>query len=218
MARTRRAARDVADLRDGGEIWIDHAAVEARDIEWLRDVEWLTLWNVALPHGFLSTLPRLWAIDLRGGSSTDLRAVEGCDGLRCLTVNQVRGLRDLSIVGSLGSLEFLSLYGLKQVEFVPSLKELRALRRLEVGQMRGLQTMAGLLDAPAIEQLCLRKWVNVTADDVARINGHASLREFEWWAEDVPAYRWLPVVEAVGLPKAEPMVPRDWFAERDAKR
>lgn len=212
MATKKKPAREVAQLRGGGEVWIDHAEIVGADAEWMRDAQWLTLWNVTTPPGFLATLPELWAVDLRGGSATDLAVIEGCVGLRCLIVNQVRGLRDLSLLSSLTSIEFLSLYGLKQVESAPSLSALSALRRLEVGQMRGLATIGPLLEAPAIEEIYLHKWVNATGDDVARLKASPTLRTFDWWGVDIPISRWLPIVTDVGLPKTKPIMPRDWFA------
>ena len=212
---SRRPARENARLHSDSEIWIDHAEIVADDFEWLRRVEWLTLWNVTTPPGFLASLPQLWALDIRGGSSLDLESVDGCRGLRCLIVNQVRGLHDLAVVGGLTALEFLMVYGLKQVEVAPSLGDLRSLRRLEVGQMRGLASLGGLLDAPAIEDLCLTRWVTVTTNDLERIRAHPSLRRFEWFGEDVPVFRWRPVVEAVNLPKLNAVRPHEWFDSRE---
>jgi hypothetical protein len=193
---------------------MDHAEVTDGDWEWLRSVNWLTLWNVTLPEGFLASLPELWALDLRGGSATDLRAVVGCPRLRCLVVNQVRGLRDLSVLESLHTLELLVVYGLKQVTVAPSLSSLGSLRRLEVGQMRGLDGLGGFLDAPLLEELFLIRWVNVTAEDVERVKTHPTLAYFDWFAEDVPVSRWLPVLEVVALPKPAVVDPKDWFSRR----
>ncbi len=210
MASKKKPAREVAQIRSD-EVWIDHAEIGDADAEWLGGVEWLTLWNVTVPQGFLAGLPKLWAVDWRGGSASDLAILDGCTRLRGLVVNQVRGLRDLSLLGSLTSLEFLSIYGLKQVESAPSLQALTRLQRLEVGMMRGLERIGPLLEAPAIEELYLHKWVNVTTDDVERLKHHPTLRSFDWWGVEVPSSRWIPVLEAVGLPKANPVMPRDWF-------
>jgi hypothetical protein len=135
MTRSRERYRPDWQFRTDGSVWIDHATVMPHDLARLADVQVLTLWNVRLPDGFLAQLPRLWWLDLRGGSATDLRRLVGCRSLRYLQVNQVRGLRDLSVISSLDRLEFLSLYGLAQVEALPSLAALPRLCRVEVGQM-----------------------------------------------------------------------------------
>ena len=218
MATKRRPGREVAQDRGGGEFWIDHAVLEEGDLAWLRSATWLMLWNVAVPPGFLAQLPNLWGLDLRGGSATDLSVVDGCPALRCLVVNQVRGLSDLSIVPTLTTVELLAVYGLRQVTTAPSLAALPALRRLQVGQMRGLPALAGLLDAPGLKELMLHKSVNVTADDVARIKGHPTLTHFGWYAEDVPLSRWRPVVEAIALPRPATVSPKAWFSPKDADR
>lgn len=208
---------EVAEHRGNGEVWINHAAIGPEDVEWLHDVEWLTLWNVTVPPGLLGSLRRLWGLDLRGGSGTGLGALDGCKALRCLVINQIRGLRDLSTIGSLISLELLELYGLKQVESVPSLSSLTALRRLNMGLMRGLRALDGALDAPGLEELSLYKWMTVTELDLARIKRHPSLRRFHWLGIDVPEARWVPVNEGVGLPPPRIMFPRDWFESENGR-
>ncbi len=211
MTSAKKAAVDVAQIRSEFEIWIDHARLEPADAEWLRGVRWLTLWNVTVPQGLLASLPNLQGLDLRGGSAPDLALLDGCVGLRCLVVNQVRRMRDLSVLGTLTSLELLQLYGLKQVTDVPSLGGHAALRRLDLGVMRGLSELNGLLDAPGLEEVFLFKHINVSEADVARIRAHGAMQSFDWVGIDVPAVKWLPVVEEIGLPKTRAVRPMDWF-------
>ncbi len=49
----RRPAGEVPQHRGDGEGWIDHAEIVEGDASWLRDVEWLTLWNVSRPSASL---------------------------------------------------------------------------------------------------------------------------------------------------------------------
>ena len=95
MAQKRKPAREVVQDRGDGEFWLDHAKIADDDRNWLKAAERLTLWNVLVPDGFLAKLPRLWWLDLRGGSATDLSVAKGCTKLRYLQVNQVRGMADL---------------------------------------------------------------------------------------------------------------------------
>lgn len=208
MGRKMRAAREVAHDRGGGEFWIDHAVVDAGDIDWLGDARWLTLWNVTLPPGFLASIPHLDGVDLRGGSADDLSALEGCHGLRCLEVNQVRGLSDISMIEQMRNLVVLSLYGLRNVVHAPSLSSHTALLRLELGLMRGLPGLGGFLEAPALQELLLMKRMPVTVDDVARIK-RSSIAWFDWWGEDTPVSMWEPVVEELGLPRPPMGFPRE---------
>ncbi len=210
----RQKARDVAQDRGSGEFWIDHAKIVDGDLEWLRSAERLTLWNVQAPEGFLSKLDKLWWLDLRGGTGEDLAVAEGCKKLRYFRVNQVRGMKDLSLVTSFKTLQLLDLYGLAKVESAPSLRGLKKLLRLEIGQMRGLETLGGLLDAPKLEELFVSKSVGITEKDVKRINAHRCLKQFEWYAVDVPSKLSRPVVEAVKLPRAQSMHAIEWFESR----
>lgn len=213
MSRTRKPADQVARIRSEHEVWIEHAKLIETDEVWLRDIRWLTLWNVTAPPGFLASLQRLEGLDLRGGSASDLSIVQGCEDLRCLVVNQIRGLNDLSILGSMTNLEYLQLYGLKQVVHAPSLAGHTSLRRLEVGLMRSLPELDGLLDAPELEELQLHKQVSVSAADVDRIRSHPTLTAFQWIPEDVPSEQWVPVVDAIDLPAPRSCRAEDWYQE-----
>lgn len=124
-------ARDVAARsQDATEVRIDHAVIEVADIEWLAPVRKLTLWVVDLPHDFLASLANLTWLDVRGGSGTSADFVVGCNHLRYLQINQVRGLSDVSAIADLVTLELLSLYGLPRMSTLPSMARLQRLARL----------------------------------------------------------------------------------------
>lgn len=187
------------------------------DFERLRPLRRLTVWAVKTPAGFFSRLPDLEWLDYRGGSGTDIEFVRGCRKLRYLAVNQVRGVQDLSALVGLRSLEALSLYGLPKVTAIPSLRAMPRLRWAEIGSMKGLVGLTGLLEAPALEDLVLLKRVGLHANDGARIAGHQSIKRFTWFGEDVPDKTWVPVVELVGKPAVEIIRIEDWFS-RQAER
>ncbi len=212
---TRAPARQVARFRNDVDVWIDHAALADADLEWLAQVEKLTLWNVAMPAGFLASLSRLWWLDIRGGSAGKLDQPIGCGSLRYLCVNQVRGMRDLSAVAELSSLEYLQLYGLPQVACLPELATLTNLKRASIGQMAGLRSLSGLLAAPNLSELLLVRNVSVNATDVELLCNHSALSKFSWHAEDAVAIRiWEPIVNRVGLPEALSMHVGEWFASQ----
>ena len=208
-------ARDVARGRGTAEVWIDHAVVEPSDLDWLAQVRRLTLWAVDLPEGFLGTLPNLDCLDVRGGSGASADFVVGCDRLRYLQINQVRGLSDVLAIADLVTLELLSLYGLPKVTVLPSLARLHALARLELGSLKGLASLAPALDAPALAELCLIRAVSMRADDPGRIRNASQINAFSWFAEDVPDRIWEPVVRVVDKPAARAVSPSEWFANRE---
>lgn len=207
-------ARDLARGRGTAEVWIDHAVIEPSDFDWLAPVRRLTLWAVDSPDGLLANLPNLDWLDVRGGSGASADFVMGCDRLRYLQINQVRGLSDVSAVGGLENLELLSLYGLPKVTALPSLARLRSLARLELGSLKGLGSIAPVLDAPALEELLLIRAVSLGADDPRRIRDAPQVKAFSWFAEDVPNRMWEPVVGLVDKPAAHVLNAAEWFAKR----
>ena len=211
MTSTFRPAKEVAKPRIANGLWLDHAIVSDEDIAWLNRVERLTLWNVKLPEGFLAKLPRLWWLDIRGGSARDLLPIEGASSLKSLAVNQVRGLANLSALTSFTKLRSLSLYGLAKVTQLPSLGALMNLERAEIGQMKSLNAITPVLDAPHLKELLLIRKLNVSQADADAISKHSRLERFDWFAEDVPNKVWVPVVESVKLPKTRAMHPEEWF-------
>jgi hypothetical protein len=136
-------------------VWISHATVGPGDLDRLAAVERLTVWNVRFPVGLLAQLRRLWWLDVRGGSASDLSILDGCTGLRGLAINQVRGLTDVDVISQMHQLELLSLYGLARLEELPRLDVLPRLRRVELGQLRPLRGWAPLARVPALEELFL---------------------------------------------------------------
>lgn len=60
-----------------------------------------------------------------------------------LSVNQVHGLNDLAQIATLTNLRFLSLYGLPGLRIFPSLRTLSKLSRVEIGQVKNLEILAG---------------------------------------------------------------------------
>jgi hypothetical protein len=214
MATSRAPARSAANWHAESDCWLDHAKIVEQDYEWLVSVQKLTLWNVDVPRGFLARLDRLWWLDLRGGSATSLDVARGAAELQYLAVNQVRGMQDLGVVSNMTSLRYLDLYGLPHVTCLPSLAALSQLEHACLGQMRGLLSLQGLLEAPRLNDLQLLRKINVTAGDVEGIKRHPTIQRFGWFAEDVPYKVWAPVVEAIGLPPVPYGFPADWFASR----
>jgi hypothetical protein len=210
MAQKRSPAKEVAKPRRGG-YWIDHAAISEEDISWLKHATELTLWNVTMPPGFLGQLPNLTWLDIRGGSAKKLDLKE-TRSLEYLAVNQVRGLTDLSDVPSLERLRYLNLYGQAKLPSLPSFAKMNALKRVEVGQMKILDSLAPILEAPSLKELLLLRSITVNPSDVRLIQDHPTLEQFNWTAEDVPVKVWEPVLKAVKLPKARSMHPEEWFA------
>jgi hypothetical protein len=209
-------ARELSKVqpRGDGGYWIDHQTLTASDVERIHDARHLTLWNVRLPPGSFEAMPALELLDVRGGTMPDLAQIATARQLRGLVVNQVRGLTDLEDIGGLVGLEILSLYGLAHIERLPSFARLVKLRRVEIGQMRSLTDLSGLVTAPALQELLLVRRIPIDADAVRPFLGHPTLKAFDWFWEDVPSSRAGPVLGVLGLSeKPAPMRPEDWLAQ-----
>jgi len=211
MADKVHAAKEVAKPRSHNGFWLDHAKISESDFDWLCDVERLTLWNVKVPKGFLARLDRLWWLDIRGGSSKAFPDICNLKRLRYLAINQVRGLSDLSVISEFQSLEMLMLYGLPQVTHLPSLHAHDRLKRVELGQMKGLESMSGVLHAPSLREFQLMRKVKVSEEDIVQIGSHPTLEKFGWVIEDVPVRVWEPVLQRIDLARTKSMFPEDWF-------
>lgn len=214
MRRTRELSGSSWQDRGHGRYWIDHQSLTDEDAQRLSDARELTLWNVRLPPGFLGRLPRLDVLDLRGGTGGSLDLIRSAAGLRALVVNQVRGLSDLGALRDHRDLEFLSLYGLLQVKSLPALDGLRKLRRVELGQMRNLRDINALASLPHLEELYFSRRLGIRADDVKVLQGHPTLRAFNWFFEDIPLSQAQPVLEALPLERIGPVFPAEWLARR----
>lgn len=211
MSKKKQPAVEVAKHREGNSVWIDHAEINESDLDWLQKVERLTLWNVSVPDGFLSRIPHLWWLDVRGGTSNDLKILFGLSNLKGLAVNQIRGLTDLSSLAELSSLRFIELYGLPKVERLPCFSCLPSLERVNVGQMRGLNSLTEILQAPQLQELQLSRKIAVTQNDVQQIISHPTLKRFTWFAEDVPVKVWKPVVDQISYPPVRVCRLDEWF-------
>ncbi|HET7420394.1 MAG TPA: hypothetical protein VFL27_08435 [Candidatus Dormibacteraeota bacterium] len=162
----------------------------------------------------MAGLPKLEWLDYRGGSGDTADVVRGCSGLRFLWINQVRGLHDLTALSDLRSLELLVLYGLPQVKAIPSLSRAANLRRAEIGSMKGLAGLGGLLDAPHLEELVLMNRVSVADGDASRVAAHPSIRAFWWSGDDVPVKTSEEFERRVGKPRVQVIGAQDWAAAR----
>ncbi len=216
MGRKQVPAKDVAKPRGPDGYWIDHAVIVPEDIQWLASAERLTLWNVKVPQDFFTRTKKLWWLDIRGGSASDLNVLRGTTSLRYLAVNQVRGMLDLSVISTLSTLLYLDLYGLPQITNLPSCQMLSELECARLGQMRALESLRGVLQAPKLRDLQLVRKINVNSEDIQEISRHPSLKRFDWFAEDVPDAVWVPVRKQIRLPTMPTLSPNEWFVLRKA--
>lgn len=214
LAYKRKPALEVARWRSPTDLWLDHAAITENDLEKLQDVEKLTLWNVTYPEDMFSHLPHLWWLDVRGGSGNCVMSLSKAKGLKYLRLNQIRGLQDIDAIAHLARLELLSLYGLAKVVELPTLSALKNLQRIEVGQMKGLQSLTPIFEARQLREILLIKNVPIIIQDVSIINEMPELRAFGWEVLDVPVGKFQPILDAVCIARVRAMHAADWFEQK----
>jgi len=80
--------------------------------------------------------------------------------------------------------------------------------------MKGLAGIGPALEAPALDELMLSRSVGLAEGDPQSIRDKTSVREFDWFAEDVPDRVWVPVRNAVGKSAARSVHPEHWIKGR----
>ena len=200
--------------RGDGAVWISHDKVKPSDLPRLSAVRNLTVWNVRFPDGLLAQLPNLEFLDIRGGSRADLALLDGCQRLRGLVVNQVRGLSDAGSVSTLDGLEILSFYGLAKLQALPPMRRLTRLRRLELGQLRGLTDWSSVLELVSLEELLFKNKLVPDRAVIDRLAHYSPLRYFDWWGPDEPQSTLKYVRESLGRERPpRTLRPETWFAD-----
>ncbi len=120
----------------------------------LLSLEDLTLSSVTLPSlSFISTLPKLWSLDIKLGGTKNISALEGLTKLKYLELWQVRGLSDISVICSLTGLQHLFLQSLLHISSLPPLHHLCNLRRITLDTMKGLTDISALSSAPVLQEV-----------------------------------------------------------------
>jgi hypothetical protein len=190
--------------RGNGHFWLDHVSIDEEGVRQLQSASWMTLWNVDVPDDFYTRLPNLRELEIDGGSARHLAPVRSATQVTRLVINQVRSVVDLGWLASLDGLESLALFGLPKVTAMPSLRRLRNLRFVQVGQMVRLHDVSGIADAPALEELRFTQRLAVTPESMVPFLGHPTLARFGWsWDEGVPAARGRAVLDALSLPRPD---------------
>jgi hypothetical protein len=81
--------------------------------------------------------------------------------------------------------------------------------------MKGLRSVAGLAEAPALDELQLIRSVALSDADVELLASHPTLRQFDWFWEDVPQRVALPVLQRMQhFARAKTLYPEQWFEAR----
>ena len=132
---------------------------QTKDIEVignLRELRSITLRSISLPDlSLLLPLSELRVLDLKLGGTRNLALLPQIGRIEYLELWMVKGLADLSPVAEMAHLEFLFLQALRQVTTLPNMERLHALRRVWLETMKGVDDLAPLATAPALQHIGL---------------------------------------------------------------
>lgn len=189
--------------RGDGHVWLSDMKLGPDASTRLGGARWLTLTNVGVPRDFYSRLSGLVELEIDGGSAKDVPLIREATEIKRLALLRLRAT-DLGWITELSGLESLSLYSLPRIEAMPSLAGLPKLRFVQVGQMIRLHDVAGIAQAPALEELRFVKQLAVTAESMKPLVGHPTLARFGWWwDEGVSAAQGRAVLDALPLPRPD---------------
>jgi hypothetical protein len=124
----------------------DHAPIGE-----LQTLETLNLQSFALPDlRFLKGLTKLTQMRLALGNVKSLAGMETLANLEYLQLWMVRGVSDLSEIGSLTRLRHLFLQAMSQVKALPDASDLGHLHTVQLWTMKSLRKLEGLARAPKL--------------------------------------------------------------------
>ncbi len=190
----------MADLSTIRSLTILGPVRDADVIGALTTLEELTLRSVTLSDlSPLVGLPRLHSLGLLLGGTANLGRLPEIAGLRDLELWQIRGLRDVSILGALPRLQKLTLQSMSGVSALPSFANLPELRRVALDTMKGITDLQPVADAPSLEELLLIGMPQLAAESLRPLVGHPSLKRGIWGfgsrRKNAAAYDLLPIAD-----------------------
>ncbi len=125
---------------------------------------------------FIRSLKSLSSLAIRLGSIQDVTDIESLSNLQYLEIWRARNLSDLTVLSKCYSVQFIYLEDLPHVKELPSFKLLGMLRRVYLENMKGLQALATIADAPIIQDFAFVNATHLTPDDFDCIVNCKTLR------------------------------------------
>jgi len=178
----------------------------------LRNLRSLYLRSITVPTlRPLAELLQLRTLTLALGGTTALDELANVKALTSLELTMIRGLRDLSVVAEIRSLERLSLRVLKHVTALPSLRPLTRLHEVALDQMRALRDLGTVAAAPALRRFSAIDMQGVPPETFAPLVAHPSLESVWIGLGSERANRVIRAMFPHLSKPAAPGPPRDWL-------
>jgi hypothetical protein len=204
-------------------LWIEGPHRDLDVLAELSKIERLTLRSITLPDlGLLTGLDRLRSLTLHLGGTNDLALLPRLGRLDDLEIWHIRGLVDVTPIGSATGLKRLFLQAQPQVRALPDLSRLTQLTEVTLHTMKGITDLSPLAALPALAKLILIAMPHLPPESLRPLVGHPTLRRGLWnigsMRKTYQAHDILPVApEPYGYADWQAGVPyrtisKDWLA------
>jgi hypothetical protein len=162
-------------------LWIEGQHRDLAVLADLHSVETLTLRSITLPDlDLLTGLDRLRSLTVHLGGTNDLALLPRLGRLDDLEIWHVRGLVDITPIGSAIGLKRLFLQAQPQVRALPDLSRLTQLTEVTLHTMKGITDLSPLAALPALSKLILIAMPHLPPDALRPLVGHPTLRRGLW--------------------------------------
>ena len=143
----------------------------------LESLQQLTLRSISTTDvEYLRHLPRLRSLAIKLGGIRDLGALAGNGSIEHLELWRIRGLSSIDFVPSMKALQSLFLQDLPRLTALPLLGEARKLKRVRLENMKGLERLDPLGEAPALEEFVFASAGHLRPEDLEPVLRNPSLK------------------------------------------
>jgi len=125
---------------------------------------------------FLSELPKLERLWFQGSRLKNYDSFRSLTQIKAVDFFLLRSLDSIEFVEDMISLQYLGLTNCSSIETFPSLKNLLALRRVYIDTLNRLRSISGVAEAPALEDLIIRRTRELPADSLKDFVAHPTIK------------------------------------------
>jgi len=148
------------------KIYIEGQQKNIEVLSALNNLREVILRSISTPDlSYLKPLSHMWSLDIKLGGIKNINAIEGMENIKYLELWQINGLSDLSVISSLVGLQNFFLQSLAQVHALPPFGQLIKLRRIHLDNLKGLEELSVLKDAPSLEEFIHTYAQNMQPED-----------------------------------------------------
>ena len=175
LSHHRRLPSVLSELPSLRTLYLEGPLADVAALADLVGLRHLTLRSATVDLEPVSRLPALRSLALKLGGGSTFDVLSRLVNLEYLELWRVRGLADLSFVGSLTNLRELFLQSLSKVTMLPEFRGHHALTKVALESMKGLVGLGALATAPNLKQLYLIDAPHLLPEDLTPLKGARQL-------------------------------------------